>query len=164
MLEAGDDIRFICRRLVILASEDIGNADPQALVLAVSCMQACEMVGLPECQLTLSQTVAYLACAPKSNSATAAIGTARADIRNGRILPVPVALRDKHYSGAKELGHGDGYKYAHNHEDGIAAMDYLGVDVQYYQPTDRGFEAELRQRLEKIREILAQAKSSSEQS
>ena len=164
MLEAGDDIRFICRRLVILASEDIGNADPQALVIAVSCMQACEMVGLPECQLTLSQTVAYLACAPKSNAATTAIGTARGDIKNGRILPVPVALRDKHYSGAKELGHGEGYKYAHNHEDGIAAMDYLGVDVQYYQPTDRGFEAKLKQRLEKIREILAQAKTPAEDS
>src|SRR5690606_17314175 len=97
MLEGGEDVRFLTRRLVILASEDIGNADPHALPLAVAAMQACEFVGLPECQLTLAQAVAYLACAPKSNAATLAIGEARRDVSEGRLLPVPVHLRDRHY-------------------------------------------------------------------
>jgi putative ATPase len=158
MLEGGEDIRFLCRRLIILASEDIGNADPQALSLAVAAMQACEFVGLPECQLTLAQTVAYLACAPKSNAATIAIGQARGDIREGRTLPVPVHLRDAHYSGAKELGHGKGYQYSHRSEDGVAAQDYLGVDREYYHPVNRGFEAELLRRLEDIRAKLRTAR------
>lgn len=154
MLEGGEDIRFLCRRLVILASEDVGNADPQALVVAVSAMQACEFVGLPECQLTLSQTVAYLALAPKSNSATVAIGSAIKDVRENQIVPVPKSLRDAHYSGAKDLGHGAGYQYAHNSEDGVAAQDYLGVDRTYYEPVDRGFESELRERLATIKQLL----------
>jgi putative ATPase len=154
MLEAGEDIRFITRRLVILASEDIGNADPQALSLAVSTMQACEFIGLPECQLTLSQAVAYLACAPKSNAATVAIGEARKDIREGRLVPVPVHLRDGHYAGAKQLGHATDYKYAHNSEDGVVAQDYLGVEREYYRPVDRGFESELAKRLVEIRKRL----------
>ena len=154
MLEGGEDIRFLCRRLVILASEDIGNADPQAITLAVSAMQACEFVGLPECQLTLSQTVAYLALAPKSNSATTAIGNARRDVRENKIVPVPKHLRDSHYGGAKDLGHGDGYQYSHDEEDGVAAQDYLGVDRSYYEPVDRGFEAELQGRLQQIRAKL----------
>jgi putative ATPase len=158
MLEGGEDIRFLCRRLIILASEDIGNADPQALCVAVAAMQACEFVGLPECQLTLAQTVAYLACAPKSNAATIAIGQARGDIREGRTLPVPVHLRDAHYSGAKELGHGKGYQYSHRSEDGVAAQDYLGVDREYYHPVNRGFEAELLRRLEDIRAKLRTAR------
>jgi putative ATPase len=154
MLEGGEDVRFLCRRLVILASEDIGNADPQALPLAVSAMQACEFVGLPECQLTLSQTVTYLACAPKSNAATVAIAEARQDIREGRLLPVPVHLRDAHYAGAKQMGHGEGYQYAHDAEDGVAEQDYLGVDRIYYRPVDRGNEKELARRLETIRDRL----------
>lgn len=154
MLEGGEDIRFLCRRLVILASEDIGNADPMALGIAVAAMQACEFVGLPECQLTLSQTVAYLALAPKSNAATMAIGQARRDVRENAIVPVPKHLRDSHYSGASNLGHGEGYQYSHNADDGIAAQDYLGVDRTYYQPVDRGFESELRQRIERIRNRL----------
>jgi putative ATPase len=154
MLEGGEDIRFLCRRLVILSSEDIGNADPQALQLAVACMQACEFIGLPECQLTLSQTVNYLACAPKSNAATVAIGEARNDIREDRIVPIPRHLRDAHYQGASALGHGDGYQYSHDAADGVAAQEYLGIDRQYYRPTDRGFEAELQQRIERIRERL----------
>jgi putative ATPase len=158
MLEGGEDIRFICRRLVILASEDVGNADPQALPLAVAAMQACEFVGLPECQLTLSQAVTYLACAPKSNAATVAIGEARRDIREGRLLPVPVRLRDAHYGGAKQLGHGEQYEYSHNAEDGIAEQDYLGVDREYYRPVNRGFEVELAERLRAIREKLRRAK------
>lgn len=154
MLEAGEDIRFICRRLVILASEDIGNADPQALPLAVACLQACEFIGLPECQLTLSQTVCYLACAPKSNAATVAIGEARHDVREGRLLPVPVHLRDKHYAGAERLGHGKGYEYSHDSADGIAAQDYLGVEKEYYRPVDRGYEQALAERLQQIRQRL----------
>lgn len=154
MLEGGEDIRFLCRRLVILASEDIGNADPQALGIAVSAMQACEFIGLPECQLTLSQTVAYLALAPKSNAATAAIGQARQDVRENEIVPVPKHLRDSHYEGAAKLGHGEGYQYSHNSEDGVAAQEYLGVDRTYYQPVDRGFESELRQRIDKIKKRL----------
>jgi putative ATPase len=154
MLEGGEDIRFLCRRLVILASEDVGNADPQALPLAVAAMQACEFIGLPECQLTLSQTVAYLALAPKSNAATLAIGAARKDVRESRVLPVPVHLRDAHYRGAEKLGHGIGYQYSHNDPRGVAAQDYLGVDREYYQPVPRGFESELGQRLEQLRSIL----------
>lgn len=154
MLEGGEDVRFLTRRLVILASEDIGNADPQALPLAVATMQACEFVGLPECQLSLAQAVTYLACAPKSNAATVAIGEARHDVREGRTVPVPMHLRDGHYAGSKRLGHGEGYEYAHNAEDGVAAQDYLGVEREYYRPVDRGFEIELSQRLQTIREKL----------
>jgi len=154
MLEGGEDVRFLCRRLIILASEDIGNADPQALPLAVAAMQACEFVGLPECQLNLAQAVTYLACAPKSNAATLAIGEARRDVRENRLLPVPVHLRDAHYGGARTLGHGAGYQYAHDSQDGIAAQDYLGVDRVYYRPADRGFESELVARLQQIRDRL----------
>ena len=154
MLEGGEDVRFLARRLVILASEDVGNADPRALPLAVAAMQACEFVGLPECQLNLAQVVAYLACAPKSNAATMAIGEARADVREGRTVPVPKHLRDGHYAGSKRLGHGEGYEYAHNAENAVAAQDYLGVEREYYRPCDRGFEAELADRLEKIRAKL----------
>ncbi|MEQ8836819.1 MAG: replication-associated recombination protein A, partial [Lacipirellulaceae bacterium] len=159
MIEGGEDIRFLCRRLVILASEDIGNADPRALPLAVATMQACEFVGLPECQLNLSQCVTYLACAPKSNAATVAIGEARTDVREGRLVPVPMHLRDGHYAGSKRLGHGQGYEYAHNAEDGIASQDYLGVEREYYRPVDRGFEKELQERVAAIRAKLAAAKS-----
>jgi len=154
MLEGGEDIRFLSRRLVILASEDVGNADPQALVIAVAAMQACEFVGLPECQLSLAQAITYLACAPKSNAATVAIGEARADVREGRTTPVPVHLRDSHYAGAKQLGHGAGYHYSHNEDDGVAAQDYLGVEREYYRPVDRGFESELGERLAAIRTKL----------
>jgi len=154
MLEGGEDVRFLARRLVILASEDVGNADPAALGLAVAAAHACELVGLPECQLTLAQAVTYLACAPKSNASCLGIGEARRDVREGRLLPVPVHLRDRHYSGAKRLGHGEGYQYAHDHPDGVASQDYLGVDREYYRPVDRGFERELAQRLEAIRARL----------
>jgi putative ATPase len=160
MLEGGEEVRFLTRRLVILASEDIGNADPQALPLAVAAMQACEFVGLPECQLTLAQTVAYLACAPKSNAATIAIGEARRDVREGRLLPVPIDLRDSHYAGAKRLDQGQGYQYAHNSPDAIAAQDYLGVEREYYRPAPRGFEVELIERLEIIRARLRAGRES----
>ena len=161
MLEGGEDVRFLARRLVILASEDIGNADPHALPLAVAAMQACEFVGLPECQLTLAQAVTYLACAPKSNAATLAIGEARHDVREGRLLPVPRHLQDCHYAGAKRLGHGEGYEYAHDAPDAIAAQDYLGVERNFYRPTDRGFEKDLSERLEQIRSKLRGVTNSS---
>ena len=154
MLEGGEDIRFLARRLVILASEDVGNADPAALGLAVAAAHACELVGLPECQLTLAQAATYLACAPKSNAATIGISEARHDVSEGRILPVPVHLRDSHYGGAKRLGHGQSYQYAHDAPDAIAAQDYLGVEREYYRPVDRGFERELAERLKAIRARL----------
>ncbi len=158
MLEAGEDVRFLARRLVILASEDVGNADPHALPLAVAAMQATEFVGLPECQLPLAQAVTYLACAPKSNASTVAIGEARRDVSEGRLLPVPVHLRDAHYPGANRLGHGKDYEYSHDSEGGVAAQDYLGVEREYYRPVPRGFEKELAERLEKIRAKLREAK------
>lgn len=161
MLEGGEDVRFLARRLVILASEDVGNADPNALQLAVACATACEIVGLPECKLNLAQTVCYLAVAPKSNAATNAIFAAIADLREGKILPVPRSLRDAHYGGAAALGH-TGYQYAHDAPDAIAAQDYLGVEKEYYIPTDRGAEKEIGERLEKIRAILRTAKGGAE--
>ncbi len=159
MLEGGEEVRFLTRRLVILASEDVGNADPHALPLAVAAMQACEFVGLPECQLTLAQAVTYLACAPKSNASTIAIDEATKDVREGRLLPVPVHLQDKHYQGAKRLSHGEGYEYSHNAPDAVAAQDYLGVEREYYRPVDRGFEKELTARLEQIRARLRKVKT-----
>jgi putative ATPase len=160
MLEGGEDVRFLARRIVISASEDIGNADPQALPIAVAAMQATEFVGLPECQLPLAQAVTYLACAPKSNAATIGIGEARRDVAEGRLLPVPVHLRDRHYAGAKRLEHGAGYQYAHDAEGGIAAQDYLGVEREYYRPVPRGFEAELAERLIAIRARLREGRTS----
>jgi putative ATPase len=160
MLEAGEDVRFLARRIVIFASEDIGNADPHALPLATATWQACEFVGLPECQLNLAQAVTYMACAPKSNASMIALAEAAADVRTGRLLPVPVILRDSHYAGAKRLGHGAGYQYSHNSPDAVAAQDYLGVEREYYRPVERGHEVELARRLEGIRARLRQAKQS----
>ena len=154
MLEGGEDVMFLARRLVILASEDVGNADPQALMLATAAMQATQFVGLPECQLTLSQAVIYLALAPKSNACTTAIGAARRDVREKQLIPVPRHLQDKHYAGAKRLGRGEGYAYAHNAPDAIASQDYLGVEKTYYEPTDRGLERQLAERLAEIRRRL----------
>lgn len=164
MLEAGEDIRFIARRLVILASEDVGNADPAALPLAMATAQACEYVGMPECRLNLAQTAIYLACAPKSNSVIAAIDAAIADVRQDRTVPVPVRLRDAHYAGARRLGHGKGYLYAHDDPDGVAAQDHLGVEKEYYRPTERGFEQELSRRLRVIREKLRRGREATDNS
>lgn len=150
MLESGEDPRFVARRLVIFASEDIGNADPQALLLANAAWDAVERVGLPECRLNLSQAVCYLATAPKSNAATTAIGAAIQDVKEGRTLPVPKHLRDAHYSGARTFGHGVGYQYAHNYAGGWVDQEYIPADVTYYEPTDRGFEAVIRQRMQEI--------------
>jgi putative ATPase len=151
MLEAGEDPRFIARRMVIFASEDVGNADPTALLTATAAMQAVEFVGLPECQLNLAQAVTYLATAPKSNASYAAINAARADVREGRTLAVPLHLRDTHYRGAEKLGHGEGYEYAHDHPEGWVDQEYLPQEKRYYEPTDRGHEAVIRQRMEEPR-------------
>ena len=161
MLEAGEDPRFIARRIAILASEDIGNADPQAIVVAAACFDIVEKIGMPEAQLTLGQAAIYMATAPKSNASALGIWAAMKDVREGRTIPVPKHLRDGHYSGSKRLGHGAGYKYAHDFEGGFVAQDYLGVPIIYYQPTDRGFEAELQKRL-KWRENLGNVERTSE--
>lgn len=150
MLEAGEDPRFLARRIVICASEDVGNADPRALVLANAAAQATEFVGMPECRIILAQAVTYIATAPKSNASYVAIDAALSDVRQHRVIPVPVHLKDAHYSGAKQMGHGKGYQYAHNAEDGWVEQDYLGVDRTYYEPVERGYEAELKQRLEEL--------------
>jgi len=140
MIVAGEDPRFIARRIAIPASEDVGNADPRAITVAASTYDIVERIGMPEAQLTLAQAVIYMATAPKSNSATVAIGKAVSDVKSGRTVPVPKHLRDGHYAGAKKLGHAQGYKYAHNSEKGYVEQDYLGVDVTYYEPVNRGYE------------------------
>jgi putative ATPase len=152
MLESGEDPRFVARRLVIFASEDVGNADPQGLLIATAAWQAVETVGLPECQLNLSHAVCYLASAPKSNACTIAIGKASKDVKEGRTLPVPKHLKDSHYDGAKSFGHGTDYKYAHSYGDGWVDQEYIPADVRYYEPTDRGFEAGIKNRLDDLRQ------------
>ena len=151
MLEAGEDPRFLARRLVILAAEDVGNAAPQALVLANAAAQATERVGMPECRIILAQATSYLALAPKSNASYLAIDRAIEDVRTKAVLPVPRHLQDSHYPGAEKLGHGQDYAYAHDGEDGWVNQDYLGVDRTYYEPTDRGHEAVMKQRLEELK-------------
>lgn len=152
MLEAGEDPRFIARRLVILASEDIGNADPQGLVIAQAAADATNFIGFPECQLILAQAAIYLACAEKSNASAMAIWQAASDVRNGRTIPVPKHLRSAGYSGAKRLGAGDGYRYPHDTKEGIVDQEYLGVDKVYYTPTDRGAEAKIQEFLKMVRQ------------
>lgn len=151
MLEAGEDPRFLARRIVISAAEDIGNADPQGLVVAQAAADATHLIGLPECQLPLAQAVIYLSCAPKSNASAEAIWSAARDVRTGRTIPVPRSLRSTGYAGAKKLGSGEGYRYPHDEPDGIVSQDYLGVDKVYFSPTDRGVEAQWHERLEEIR-------------
>ncbi len=155
MLTAGEDIKFIARRLVILASEDIGNADPMALVLANSAAQVVMFIGLPEARLTLSQTVTYLAAAPKSNASTIAIGRAMEAVKSHGAEPVPMHLRDTHYPGGKKLGHGVGYLYPHDFPGHYVEQDYLppGLPVTpYYEPTQEGVEAKIKRRME-VRKI-----------
>jgi len=152
MLEAGEDPRFIARRIAILASEDIGNADPQALLVAAAAFDIVEKVGMPEAQLTLGQAAIYMATAPKSNASALAIWAAMKDVREGRTLPVPKHLRDSHYQGSKRLEHGQGYQYPHDFPGGNVRQDYLGVDKTYYEPVDRGYESQIAQRLKEIRQ------------
>jgi putative ATPase len=159
MLEAGEDPRFIARRIAILASEDIGNADPNAIVVAAAAFDIVEKVGMPEAQLTLGQAAIYMATAPKSNASALAIWGAMADVREGRTLPVPKHLKDTHYQGAGRLGHGQGYQYAHDHPGGYVKQDYLGVEKQYYTPTDRGFEQEIAKRMADLKREQSETKT-----
>ncbi|QSH40014.1 replication-associated recombination protein A [Lentisphaerota bacterium ZTH] len=149
MLHAGEDIRFIARRIVIFASEDIGNADPRALTLAVSAMQGVEMIGMPEARIILSQAAVYCATAPKSNASYVAVDAALEDIRKERVQPVPGYLRDPNSSGAREKrAAGPDYKYPHDFEGGFTAQEYMGVPKVYYVPKDAGYEHKIKQRLE----------------
>ena len=157
MLVAGEDPRFLARRLMILASEDIGMADPTALPIAVAAAQTVALIGMPEAQLTLAHATVHLATAPKSNAVTTALGAAMADIRAGKAGLVPAHLRDGHYSGAAQLGHAQGYRYPHDDPDGVVAQQYPPgeiAEVDYYLPTTHGAEREIKGRLEKLRAII----------
>jgi putative ATPase len=157
MIEAGEDPRFIARRLIVAASEDIGLADPSALQSAIAAAHAVEFVGLPEARINLTQAVIHLALAPKSNAVIKAISAAAADVRAGLIGPVPAHLRDAHYKGAQKLGHGDGYRYPHDVEEGVVAQQYAPDELagrRYYEPTRHGAEARYAERSARIRAIL----------
>jgi len=157
MIEAGEDPRFIARRIIISAAEDIGMADPQALPIAVAAAEAIQLIGMPEGRIPLAEAVVYLATAPKSNAAYLGVDAAIGDIRAGRFGRVPTHLRDAHYPGAKRLGHGKGYVYAHDAPQAIAAQQYLPDELagaEYYTPTGRGYERIVAERLEQIRRIL----------
>ena len=155
MLEAGEDARFIARRLIILASEDVGEADPTSLLVAVAAAQAVEHVGLPEAQLNLAQAVVHLASAPKSNRSALGIWSAREDVRTRPSSGVPAHLRDAHYQGAAKLGHGDGYSYPHDDDRGWVAQQYRPPEVarrRYYEPSDHGHEREIAERMTKLQQ------------
>lgn len=153
MINAGEDPKFIGRRIIIAASEDVGNADPNALVIANAAFEAVRNIGMPEGRIILAQAVVYVASAPKSNASYVAIDEALKDIREKRIGEVPPHLKDSHYGGAKDLGHGEGYKYPHNYEGSFVKQDYLPEefrDKRYYIPTENGHELEIKQRLNKL--------------
>lgn len=157
MIEAGEDPRFIARRIIVSASEDIGMADPQALVIAVAAADAVQLIGMPEGRIPLAEAVVYLATAPKSNASYLGIDAALADVRAGKIGRVPAHLRDAHYAGAKRLGHGKGYQYSHDSELGVVQQQYLPDPLKgsiYYSPTEHGNERGVRARLEKLRRII----------
>ncbi|KQQ27519.1 replication-associated recombination protein A [Frondihabitans sp. Leaf304] len=156
MIEAGEDPRFIARRIIVSASEDIGMADPQALLIAMAAADAVQMIGMPEGRIPLAEAVVYLATAPKSNRSYLGIDQAIADVRAGKAGRVPKHLRDAHYPGAKRLGHGKGYKYAHDSEFGVVEQQYLPDELvgrSYYDPTSNGNERDVTARLEKLRRI-----------
>ena len=159
MIHAGEDPRFIARRIIICAAEDVGLADPMALVLANACLAASEFVGWPEARIPLAEATIYIATANKSNSAITAIDAALADVKSGRTLAVPEHLRDGHYAGAKKLGHGVGYEYAHNGQEHFVAQDYLGAEKIYYEPTDQGVEKKIKERVEKWRGEFAKLRA-----
>ena len=150
MLYAGEDPRFIARRIIICASEDVGNADPQALVVAAAALQSAEFIGLPECRIPLAQAAVYIACAPKSNAAYMGLEKAAADVREGRTLEVPIHLKDASYKGAKQLGRGAGYKYAHNFPGHHVEQEYVPTSTVYYEPTELGFEKTIKAWLERL--------------
>jgi putative ATPase len=157
MVEAGEDPRFIARRLVILASEDIGLADPTALTTAVAAAQAVQLIGMPEAGLNLAHAVIALAVAPKSNAVTTAIAAATADVRAGKVGPVPAHLRDAHYAGSQKLGHGTSYTYSHDAPYGIAQQQYapdVVADAAYYRPTEIGAEGGIKERWERVRRLI----------
>lgn len=154
MLYAGEDVKFIARRIMICASEDVGNADPNALVVAVSAAQAVERIGMPESQIILSQAAAYVATAPKSNAAYVGIQNAMKAVANMRTMPVPAHLQDKHYKGAEKLGHGLGYKYAHDYPNHYVEQQYLPDEIKnarFYEPSDLGYEKQIKEHLQKLR-------------
>jgi putative ATPase len=157
MIHAGEDPRFIARRIVIHAAEDVGLADPMALVLANAAFQAAEFIGWPEARIPLAEAAIYIATATKSNSTVLAIDAALKDVESGRTLAVPEHLRDASYRGAKRLGHGQGYQYAHDHPEHFVAQDYLGADKRYYEPTEQGVEKKIKERVEKWRAQFAKA-------
>jgi len=157
MIHAGEDPRFIARRILIHAAEDVGLADPMALVLANAACQAAEVVGWPEARIPLAEAALYIATAHKSNTVVASVDAALADVRSGRTLPVPAHLRDGHYAGAKTLGHGVGYQYAHDHPDHFVAQDHLGAARRYYEPGDLGVEKKIKERVERWRALTAAA-------
>ncbi len=150
MLYAGEDPRFICRRVCILAAEDVGNADPMALVLANAALQISEFVGMPEARIPLAQAVIYVSCAPKSNASYMSIEKAMQDIKEKKVQEVPDHLKDANYSGAQNLGHGIGYKYAHDYPGHFVKQKYTRKKVRYYEPTNIGYEAKIKERLEKL--------------
>src|SRR3977135_407047 len=164
MIHAGEDPRFIARRIVIHAAEDVGLADPMALVLANAAFQAAEFIGWPEARIPLAEATLYIATAAKSNSTIVAIDAAMKDVESGRTLEVPKHLRDSHYSGAKKLGHGKGYQYAHDHPEHFVAQDYLGADKRYYEPTEQGVEKKIKERLDKWRAAFSQSRVQSPKS
>ena len=154
MLYAGEDVKFIARRIMICASEDVGNADPNALVVAVSAAQAVERIGMPESQIILSQAAAYVATAPKSNAAYVGIQNAMKAVANMRTMPVPAHLQDKHYKGAEKLGHGLGYKYAHDYPNHYVTQQYLpdGMEgMRFYEPSENGYEKKIREHMDFIK-------------
>jgi putative ATPase len=153
MLAGGEDPRFIARRMIIFASEDVGLADPRALSLAVSCQQACEFVGLPECQLNLAHVVVFLATSPKSNSTTMAIGAASRSIRENGMQSVPLWLKDSHTKLNKSLGQGKGYKYNHEYSDAVTGQEYMESPEVFYHPKESGLEIRIKERLEHWRKL-----------
>jgi putative ATPase len=157
MIHAGEDPRFIARRIVVHAAEDVGLADPMALVLANAAFQAAEFIGWPEARIPLAEATIYIATAPKSNSTILAIDAALKDVESGRTLPVPEPLRDAHYRGAKRLGHGEGYKYTHDYPEHFVPQDYLGAEKRYYDPTDQGVEKKIKERVERWRTLAKAA-------
>src|SRR5580765_670488 len=161
MIHAGEDPRFIARRIVIHAAEDVGLADPMALVLANAAFQAAEFIGWPEARIPLAEAAIYIATANKSNSTILAIDAALKDVESGRTLAVPEHLRDAHYQGANRLGHGKGYKYAHDFPEHYVAQDYLGATKRYYEPSDQGTEKKIKERVEKWRAIAKEAANES---
>lgn len=159
MIHAGEDPRFIARRIVIHAAEDVGLADPMALVLANAAFQAAEFIGWPEARIPIAEAAIYIATAHKSNSTVVAIDKALEDVKSGRTLAVPAHLRDASYKGAKRLGHGEGYKYAHEYEGHFVPQDYLGADKRYYEPTEQGVEKKIKDRLDQWRRLVESART-----